>query len=60
MGGVLPVIIVCSIGIAACFGFLGYVLVQYLRKKYSCKKRIEYDLDDKTLTIKLDKKDFRK
>ena len=59
MDGVLPIIIVCAVGLAACFSFLGYVLVQYLRKRFFRKKNVEYDLDDKTLTIKLDKKHFR-
>lgn len=59
MDGILPVIIICSVGIAACFAFLGYVLVQHLRRKIH-KKKVEYDLDDRTLTIKLSKKDFRK
>lgn len=60
MDGVLPIIIICAVGLAACIAFLTYVLVQYLRKKYFRKKKVEYDLDDRTLTIKLSKKDFRK
>lgn len=58
MEGVLPIIIICAIGIAACFAFLGYVFVRYCRKRFH-KKKVEYDLDDRTLTIKLNKKDFR-
>ena len=60
MDGVLPIIIVCVLGIVACLSFLAYLLAQYLRKKYWQKRKVEYELDDKTLTIKLDKKDFRK
>ena len=60
MDGVLPIIIVCAVGLAACFAFLGYVLVQYCRKNVFRKRKVEYDLDDKTLTIKLNKKHFRK
>ncbi len=60
MNGVLPLIIICAVGLSACLGFLGFVLVQYLRKKFFRKKKVEYDLDDRMLTIKLSKKDFRK
>lgn len=60
MEGILPVVIVCVVGLAACFAFLGCVLAQFLRNKYFHRKKVEYDMDDKTLTIKLDKKHFRK
>ena len=60
MDGVLPVIIVCAVGIAACFSFLGYLFVQYFKKRFYHKKKVEYDLDERTLTIKLDKKDIKK
>lgn len=60
MKGVLPIIIVCAIGLAACFSILTYIFVQYLRKKVFRKKKVEYDLDERMLTIKLNKKDFRK
>ncbi len=59
MKQILPIIVICSVGLAGCLGWLVYMLVQYFRKRRR-RKVEEYDLDEKTLVINLDEKDFHK
>ena len=58
MKEILPVIIICGVGLAVCFGLLILIFVRFLRRKHG--KREEFEMDESTLTIKLDKKDLRK
>ena len=48
MGNVLPIVIICSVGLAACFGFLTYTLVRFVKQKFFKSKHEEFDLDDDT------------
>lgn len=61
MKGVLPIIIFCAVGLAVCAGLLITIFVRFLRQRNIFrKKREEFEMDENTLTIKLDKKDLRK
>ena len=61
MKEVLPIIIICAVGLALCVTLLVMTFVRYLRKKgLFRKKNEEFDMDEHTLTIKLDKNDLRK
>lgn len=55
MEKVLPVIIICSIGIAAAIGYIAYLIVISLRPKRT-KRRNEFEIDEDSLTIKLGKR----
>lgn len=55
MGKVLPVIIVCSIGIAVCIAYLIFLCIGALRKKKK-NSRNEFEIEDNVLTIKLGKR----
>lgn len=52
MDKVLPVIIICSIGIAAAIGYIVYLIVNAVRVKKG-KRPNEFEIDEDTLTIKL-------
>ena len=61
MKEILPIIIVCGVGLAVCAGLLILIFVRFLRKKNILRKKgEEFEMDERTLTIKLDKKDLRK
>lgn len=59
MKSVLPVIIICSVGIAVCLAYIVYAVVTALKKrppKPRKNKRNEFEIDDDTLIIKLGRK----
>lgn len=61
MKEILPIIIVCAVGLAVCAFLLVLIFVRYLRRKKVFRRRSEeFEIDENTLTIKLDKKDLRK
>lgn len=55
MDKVLPVIIVCSLGIAGALGYIAYLIVSAFRTKRG-KRRNEFEIDEDSLTIRLGKK----
>ena len=55
MEKVLPIIIICSIGIAAALGYIVYLIVSFFRAKRG-KRRNEFEIDEDSLTIKLGRK----
>ena len=61
MKEVLPIVIICAVGLAVCAALLILMFVRFLRRKNIFRrKNEEYEMDENTLTIKLDKKDLRK
>ena len=59
MQQLLPIIIICSAGLAACVGILIYFFVKFLMKKFK-KKTETFDMDETTLTINLNSKNTHK
>lgn len=55
MKEVLPVVIGCIVGIFICLGYLMFLLVKSIRKKYP-KKAETFDFDENTLTIDITKR----
>lgn len=55
MDKVLPIIIICSLGIAAALGYIVYAIVNAYRAKRG-KRRNEFEIDEDSLTIKLGRK----
>lgn len=57
MNKVLPVIIICAVGIALCLGYIVYLCVMSFRRRMPReRKRNEFEIEDDTLIIKLGKK----
>lgn len=59
MEQILPIIIGCSVGISICLGWLVFVFVRHLRTKRHPKQEV-FEMDDRTLTVKLNNKKNRK
>ena len=55
MDKVLPIIIICSLGIAFALGYIAYLVVNSFRVKRG-KRRNEFEIDEDTLIIKLGRK----
>lgn len=52
MDKVIPIIVICSIGIAASIGYVAYLLINSFREKRG-KRRNEFEIDEDSLTIRL-------
>lgn len=55
MNEVLPVIIICAVGIAAAIAYIVFLIVKTFRR-IPRKKRNEFEIEDDTLIIKLGRK----
>ncbi len=61
MEKILPIVVICVAGIAVCLALLGTWAWKCMRKRFHYKMKNEvFEMDEKTLTVKLDKKDFHK
>lgn len=61
MKQVLPIIIICAVGIAASLAYIIYLCVNTLRSRPHGSKRVtQFEIDDDVLTIKLGKRKKRK
>ncbi len=56
MKKVLPIIIICSVGIAVALGYIVFIAVKTLIKKRGKRPRNEFEIEDDTLTIHLRKR----
>lgn len=52
----IPIIVICSVGMAVCLAYLIYALIKALRNKGKFRKRNTFEIDEDSLTIKLGKK----
>ena len=58
MEKVLPVIIICGVGIVACLAYIVAVCVKAIKRR---PRRVrEFEIEDDVLVIKLDKKGSKK
>ena len=53
MDKVIPVIVVCSVGIAAALSYIVFVAVRAIMVKRGVRPRNEFEIEDDTLVIKL-------
>ena len=53
MDKVLPIIIVCSVGIALCLAYIVWMCVKVLRAKLPKRHPRELEIEDDVLTIQL-------
>lgn len=54
MKQVLPVIIICSVGIALCLAYIVAISIKALRRRPQRKR--EFEIEENVLTIKLGKR----
>lgn len=61
MEKVLPIIIICCVGIAAALGYIVLVLARYyMGGKRGRSRRNEFEVEDDTLVVKLGKRRKKK
>ena len=56
MDKVLPIIIVCGIGIAACLAYIVFICIKALRANPPTRRKHEFEIEEDVLTIKLDRR----
>ena len=61
MEKVLPIIIICCVGIAAALGYIVWVVTRYFMGSKRCnRRRNEFEVEDDTLVVKLGKRHRKK
>lgn len=61
MEKIMPLVIICAIGIAVCLSLLSVIAWKNIRGHFDKRHCHEvFEMDENTLTVKLDKKDFHK
>ena len=60
MKKVLPIIIVCGVGIALCLAYIVFLCVKALRINPRSKRTHEFEIEDDVLTVKLGRRKNRK
>lgn len=56
MQAVLPVIIICSVGIGGCVAYIAALAVVALRKKTRSGNRRRFEIDENSITVQLGKR----
>lgn len=52
MDKVMPIVAICAVGLAACVGYLLFVTVRALRRRFG-KEKETFELEDNTLVVDL-------
>lgn len=52
MDKVMPIVAICAVGLAACVGYLLFVAVRTLRRRFG-KEKETFELEDNTLVVDL-------
>lgn len=61
MDKVLPIVIICGVGIVLAFAYIVFVLIRaFMRGRHGGKPRNEFETDDDTLIVKLGKRRKKK
>ena len=60
MKKVLPIIIVCGVGIALCLAYIIFLCVKALRANPYAKRKHEFEIEDDVLTVKLGRRKNKK
>ena len=60
MNKVLPIIIVCGVGIALCLGYILFLCVKALRANPPTKRKHEFEIEEDVLTVKLGRRKSKK
>ena len=56
MDKVLPIIIVCGVGIAGCLAYIVFMCIKAVRTHPPIKHKHEFEIEEDVLTIKLDRR----
>ena len=60
MDKILPIIIVCGVGIALSLAYIIFLCVKAVRANPPAKRKHEFEIEDDVLTIKLGKRKSKK
>lgn len=60
MKKILPIIIVCGVGIALSLAYIAFLCVKALRAKPPKTRKREFEIEDDVLTVKLGKRKNKK
>lgn len=60
MDKIMPIIIVCSVGIALCLAYIVWLCVKALRANPHAKRKREFEIEDDVLTVKLGRRKSKK
>ena len=60
MEKVLPIIIVCGVGITLCVAYIVFLCVKALRANPHVRHKHEFEIEDDVLTVKLGKRKGKK
>lgn len=56
MNKVLPIIIVCGVGIAVCLAYIAFQCIKSLSDRPHKRRKHEFEIEEDVLTIKLDRR----
>ena len=60
MKKVLPIIIVCGVGIALCLAYIAFICVRAWRVNPPTKRKHEFEIEEDVLTVRLGKRKNKK
>ena len=60
MDKVLPIIIVCGVGIALCLAYIVLLCVRAVRRNPPVRRTREFEIEEDVLTVKLGKRNRKK
>ena len=60
MNQVLPIIVVCGVGIALCLAYIAFVCVRAVRANPPARRTREFEIEEDVLTVKLEKRKNKK
>lgn len=60
MKEILPIIIVCGVGIALCIAYIVFLCVKALRASPRAKRTHQFEIEDDVLTVNLGKRKSKK
>lgn len=60
MNKVLPIVIVCGVGIALCAAYIVFLCVRALRANPPSKRKHEFEIEEDVLTVKLGRRKGKK
>ncbi|MCH5159636.1 MAG: hypothetical protein J1F66_02160 [Clostridiales bacterium] len=60
MDKVLPIIIVCGVGIALCVAYIVFLFVKAVRANPPMRRKHEFEIEEDVLTVSLDRRKKKK
>ena len=60
MDKVMPIIIVCAVGIGLCLAYIVFLCVKALRTNPPAKRKHEFEIEEDVLTVRLGRRKSKK